>query len=234
MSRSAFWQVSQSSLKALAESNPQETLRLLMSGGTQSLLLAELMHSAGISFTAHMMSFDGTNDYDLQNGIDYCQARQIPFRIDNFDFKKFFNHAHKRLAKQWQTSLLLPLLILAFREKVPSSSILLSAAFLPLIKRDGAFFSSKLPPQLCDPALQWLFFFQLQPEVRHAFLEHPRIRIWKELQPRIGFIDTHDWRETIVRMDWPDFQSPIPWTGYGAFGLESTFPHALDWEQIET
>ncbi len=214
-----FWDAAQKALQDL-QSKQSKPLQVLLSGGTQSLLLAQLLLTARVDFKAHIFSFSKRNLYDIEGAIQFCNTHQISYQVHEFDFVDFLNSRYLELARIYPWANLQLLILIDFQETLSISAI--SAAFLPEIsvQRPGVYRATGIRKEVIPEKYQNLLFFQLQEGVRQAWLEHPRLSDWKELQNIVGFEDTRDWRETMIRADWKSFKSPIPWMGYESFRSE--------------
>lgn len=184
------------------KSNGQKLI-LCLSGGIDSECMARAFLEAGVPFEVVFLKFQNRlNEYDIQTNVDFCIARNIPFKyidldiIDFFDSGKYFEIAMKYECQSPQLATHLWML-----DQIDGVPCLSGNPIAPIWQKNRWFFVG-LPGELHTTYFKYLmlneragvpWFFIYTPELIKSFFHLPSMKPY--LNQQIQSVEQYTYEE---------------------------------------
>ncbi len=195
-------------------------IKVLMSGGMDSEVVARSFRDQGIPFEAIIFQFEGQDNYDIHYAINFCKYNDINFKLVSFDQNKFAVGQFWEMTDHLQS----PQAFVAFdieRWSRAGGYAVFGNGDVHLEYKRGGFYST----ESASYALPWVWqnenslegcyrFFKARSELQLAFLSHPKLEVWKSLCHEMGFEDSRWWKQWIFKEYWPGMLTRPKRTGF--------------------
>lgn len=221
-------------LKILNDRHPGE-FTLLATGGIKSEWVAHLLMRLEIPFRVHVIRWrlhdNLDNSFDIAGVSEFCDLHQLPYTEVSVDLRAFFDTGALELANRTgvrDIGLLFGLLmvqnslgysircsgipVLGFDQNAsPEERVQIHNWPSWTMEREFA----KQNSGRCD-----LSFFSSTDAVLDGYLAEPVLTTWARLTPEVGFSDSRDWEELILRSSQHQLKSRPRHSGLEIFAKE--------------
>ncbi len=202
----------------------KEPIRVLLSGGVDSEVVARSFLDSGIPFEARIFRFKGQGLFDIHYAINFCKARDIKYKIIDFDQDHFLENELEDYVTKYKIHEPFIAFDLKRWQMIDGLPIFGNGdVYLEVINNEIYSVESG------SYAIPWVWqkehsmdghyrFFKLSAELQLSFLNEPRLEIWKNLIPQMQFENSRWWKQWIYKDIWSDLLIRNKLTGYELFG----------------
>ena len=203
-------------------------LYCFLSGGRDSIYMTKSFYDSGVNFKAAIMSWQGLNDHDISNALDFCKTYNIKYELIYLDIIEFIESGeHAVLSKKigtW-THQIAPLV----------KAIEMLDSDVVLGNGDPMF----IPTNLFDK-VKWYYFDHQILNCMHNYFSKKNIRAISEFYrytPEMFYSFITD-KNIIDLLSCPNYDT-AEWRNYKYrlyecnFGIKFSFPKYDGWETLQ-
>lgn len=200
-------------------------LYVCVSGGIDGEVVCRSFLQAGISFTPVVFEYKKHNRQDLSLLKSFIQSKGLQLKIIPFDEELFVKNELPQWCERYTISEPFIAFDMARIERLDGAvvfgcgDLILqdSSAGIVSLER-GALFQVYEYMQT-EKRVGCYQFFQGSAEIMWSFLNDPIMKKWLELQPRMQFKDSRQFKSYLYKKIWPDIELRKKWTGYERFAI---------------